>query len=58
MVDDPYFIVDPKGLLRRYLVAARFDVREAIIRLEATWSHSQLQVELWTGQHNIDAGTA
>ncbi|CAJ1428676.1 unnamed protein product [Effrenium voratum] len=36
VVDDPYFIVDPKGLLRRYLVAARFDVREAIIRLEAT----------------------
>jgi len=36
VIDDPYFTIDIQGLLRRYLVAAQFDVREAILRLEAT----------------------
>lgn len=36
MVDDPYFTVNVKGLLQRYLAASKYDVREALIRLEAT----------------------
>eukprot|EP00439_Symbiodinium_sp_Y106_P048757 s1344_g6.t1 len=36
VIDDPYFTIDIQGLLRRYLVAAQFDAKEAIVRLEAT----------------------
>lgn len=33
---DPFFVTDLQGLLRRYLIAARFDVDEALSRLQAT----------------------
>ncbi|CAE7843523.1 Ttll5, partial [Symbiodinium microadriaticum] len=36
VINDPYFTIDIQGLLRRYLVAAQFDAKEAIVRLEAT----------------------
>eukprot|EP00438_Fugacium_kawagutii_P016964 Skav217278 [mRNA] locus=scaffold120:193151:194281:+ [translate_table: standard] len=36
IVEDPFFTVNVKGLLERYLVASKYDLREALIRLEAT----------------------
>lgn len=36
IVDDPYFNVNVKGLLQRYLIASKYDIREALIGLERT----------------------
>lgn len=33
---DPFFTIDAQGLLRRYLLAARFDIDEAVLRLRST----------------------